>query len=128
MQGSNEQLMRICLFPGSDHARAAVRVLMQAGVPPDSIIVIGGSGNSATTANGISALKISPKDVRFLTDCTERGQIIIATRPSAVYSDKLDALFLRFQSACNGGAATYEHAAPKDDLPDLRWSPFLGCP
>jgi hypothetical protein len=128
MQGSNEQLMRICLFPGSAHARAAISDLMQAGVPPDSIIVIGGSGNSATTANGISALKITPKDARFLTDCTERGQIVVATSSLAVYGDKFDTLFLRFQAARNGVTAIYEHRAPKDDLPDLRWSPILGCP
>jgi hypothetical protein len=128
MQGSNAQLMRICLFPGSDHARAAIRDLLQAGVPPDSIIVIGGSGNSATTANGISELKITAKDAHFLTDCIEQGQIIIATSSSAVSGDKIEALFVRFQAARNGITAIYEHGAPRDDLPNLRWTPILGCP
>jgi hypothetical protein len=128
MRGANEQLMRICLFPGSDHARAAISDLMQAGVPPDSIIVIGGSGNSATTANGMKTLKITRKDARFLANCTERGEIVVATFPSAAYSDKMDALFVQFQAAHGGVTATYEHGAPDNDLRNLQWCPIFGCP
>jgi hypothetical protein len=120
MTSSKQQLVRVCLFRGTDHARAAIKDLMCVGIPPELIRVIGGSGNSDTTIGGIKALGIAERDARSLTDCVERGGIVVAVSSHAAFSNGLEAIFMRCQAAQDGVTATYHHDLTTK-LPKLRW-------
>jgi hypothetical protein len=93
-----KQFLLVGLFRGSDHARAAVQDLMYAGIPPDVIHVIGGSGNAETTAGGIRALEVAERDERPLTTCIEQGGIVVAVSPHAVFRKDVEGIFLRYQA------------------------------
>jgi hypothetical protein len=121
MTSSKQQLVRVSLFRGTDHARAAIKDLMCVGVPPELIRMIGGSGNSDTTIGGIKkALGIAERDARSLTDCVERGGIVVAVSSHAAFSDGLEAIFMRCQAAQDGVTATCQHDLTTK-LPKLWW-------
>ena len=123
---SAKQFLWVGFFRGAEHARAAVQDLMCAGIPPDVICVIGGSGNAETTARGISALGMAEREERSLSACVEQGGIVIVVPPHAVYRQEVEAIFLRHQAAQHSETAIYE-CDRITDFPSLRWNPTSGC-
>ena len=115
-----KQLVRICLFRGADDARAAIKDLMYAGIAPEWIRVIGGSGNADTTAAGIRVLGIAERDAYLLASRIEQGGIVVAVPCHAAFSDQVEAIFLRCQAAQDGETATYEHDLATN-RPSLQW-------
>ena len=79
MTSSKQQLVRICLFRGTDHARAAIKDLMCVGIPPELIRVIGGSGNSDTTIGGIKALGIAERWSLDILSGRGEDHLLVAT-------------------------------------------------
>jgi hypothetical protein len=116
----------IGLFRGAEHARAAIQDLMQAGLPPDVIHAIGGSGNAETTAAGIRTLGIAERDERSLAACIEQGGIVVAVSPHAVFRPEVETIFRPYQAAQESETATdeYERAT---SFPPLRWRPVFDC-
>jgi hypothetical protein len=118
MTSSPPQLVWIGFFRGTEHARAAIQDLMQAGLPPDVIHVIGGSGNAETTAAGIRTLGIAERDERSLATCIEQGGIVVAVSPHAAFSQEVETIFLRYQAAQESETATDdEHERTTSSLP-----------
>ena len=120
MTSSRQQRMWVCLFRGTDHARAAIEDLMCVGVPLELIRVIRGSGNSDTTTDGIDALGVAERDARSLTDCIERGGIVVAVPSHAAFSDELETIFMRYQTAQDDETATYQRNLTTNRS-KLRW-------
>lgn len=125
MKNSKPQLPRIYVFRGTAYARAAIQDLMSAGIRPEWIRVVGGSGRSDTTAAGIRALGIAEWDARFLTNRIEPGEIVVAIPSHAAFSQEVEAILRQCQAAQEGEAATDEQDRATS-LPPLQRHPIFG--
>lgn len=116
------QCIWISFFQGADHARAAIQDLMYVGVPPDLIQVIGGSGNTKTTAAGLRALGLAERDECSLAAGIEQGGIVVAVSPRSVFSQEVETIFRRHQAAQRSETTT-DRSERATSFPDLRWRP-----
>jgi hypothetical protein len=125
MKNSKPQLPRIYVFRGTESARAAIQDLMDAGIPPEWLRIVGGSGRSDTTAAGMRALGIAEPDARSLTDRIERGGIVVAIPSHAAFSQEVEAILRRCQAAQERETATDEQDRATS-LPPLPRHPISG--
>ncbi|AXC16173.1 hypothetical protein ACPOL_6969 (plasmid) [Acidisarcina polymorpha] len=93
-----EQTTLVCLFHNNDNARAAVRDLLEAGVPQSAISVMGGAtarneGGDATNRIFFAELKVPDTDMRMLTTGLNDGGTVVGVAAGESWTDKIEAVF-----------------------------------
>ncbi|AXC16017.1 hypothetical protein ACPOL_6807 (plasmid) [Acidisarcina polymorpha] len=94
----SEQTILVCLFHDNENARAAVRDLIEAGVPQSAISVMGGAtarneGSAATNQIFFAELKVPESDVRMLTTGLNHGGTVVGVKAGESLSGKIEAVF-----------------------------------
>lgn len=83
----------ICLFRAPDEAKAAVKDLVQAGIPRDSIGVMGSSGTAAANPAAMEKWRVPERNARLLTEGINKGGLVVAVSAGATMADKVEAIF-----------------------------------
>ena len=97
MQNTVEQTTMICLFHETGQAEAAVRDLVAAGVPQNTIGVMDKSANAANPA-ALDKWGVPERDKHTIIDGISRGGTVIALSAQGPLADKVQAIFERHQA------------------------------
>ena len=84
----------VCLFHTQEQAQNALTDLQQSGLPPASIAVFGGGGNSAQQSlSQLQQLNLPGRDMQMLSEgLTNGGTVILVSAPDEL-ADKAEAIF-----------------------------------
>ncbi len=85
----------VCLFHHQDQAQAAIRDLLQAGVPQSSISVTGGqaSQGSEFSNRSLEDLGVPARDLQHLNDGVRDGGLVVAVSAISDHVDKVEDVF-----------------------------------
>ncbi len=92
MKNTTEDTTMICLFHEKSEADAAVRDLTAAGVPKQSIGIMGKS-ESAANPSAMEKWGVPERDKHFLTDGINQGGVVVAVTAQDALADKVQSIF-----------------------------------
>ncbi len=103
----------VCLFHHQDHAEAAMKDLLQAGIPQESITVIGGPGADADALDKseLAGLGMPDKDYDHLKQGIRDGGVVVAVADT-VEAETIESIF-------------HKHSADKIDEADRSYGDAL---
>ena len=109
MSSSNDLTTLVCLFHHQDHAEAAMKDLLEAGIPQASIVVLGGPGadSDALDKSVLAGLGMPDKDYDHLKQGIRDGGVVLAVTDTAD-SGTIEGIF-------------HKHSADKIDEADKKY-------
>jgi len=99
MKTTNEHTTMICLFHSPNQADAAVSDLVRAGIPKDSIGLMGNSGTTSANPVAMEKWKVPERDSRLLTDGINKGGVVVAVSADHATADQVESIFTRHQAS-----------------------------
>jgi uncharacterized protein (TIGR02271 family) len=101
MQNTNETTL-VSLFHTQERATKAMNDLRTAGIPPQSMQILGGEANRSSAPEqaltALKALELPTKDLQVLSDGLKSGGTVIVVRATHELTDKVERVF-EYQNA-----------------------------
>lgn len=116
MKNTLDDTTMICLFRDKSQADAAVNDLVAAGVPKNSIGVIGKSESAANPAE-MKKWGVPERDERFLVDGINQGGVVLAVSVEEDHAGKIQAIFEKHDAGkVDETTADHAHATSHEPL------------
>ncbi len=120
----------VCLFHHQDQAQAAIKDLLQAGVPQSSISLTGGQASAGSQSGSqfsnrsLEDLGVPARDLQHLSDGVRDGGIVVAVSAISDHVDKVEDVFEahkahKIDEATTGQTETAAAAAPVRAMPPV---------
>jgi len=102
MSNTTDRTTLVSLFHTPEQAEKAMQDLHSAGLPPESIETLGGTGSRAsasdTTQTSLKSLGLPPRDLQMLSEGLTSGGTLIIVRAEQGFSDKVESIFESHQA------------------------------
>ena len=87
----------VCLFQNKDHADAAIKDIVEAGIPSASIVTIT-KESAATRGDAFEDIGVRGQEAQHLRDCLKDDGIVLVVGASGALADDVERIFHKHEA------------------------------